>query len=662
MGSAIAHHTALIAATVEGRIKESLRPVDLTVAQSWARSINAYRLDPGRTSEPRILSQGSLRPYRDRVEPLLHLARSSLLALHRQVRDAGYVVLMTDAGGITVDYLGDPDRDGELRRAGLYLGSLWSEPEEGTCGVGTCIVEKKTVTIHKAEHFRAPNITLTCTAAPVLAPDGELLAVIDVSSLSSPDDKRAQTLVRHFVSRAALLIENSNFCRSFPDHLLIKISNDKELAEILPDGLLAIDTHGRVVAANRWATSTLRVQAGGNLEQTLGLDLEQVLRRHHEASGHAFEIPALCGDLQLHATIRSPRLVQAVIRPKAGAAVSTSCRNTPPEHPDLAALAGSDREMQSNVHLARRIMDRDIPLLLLGETGTGKEAFARAFHLESTRRAGPFVALNCAAIPGSLIESELFGYKDGAFTGARSKGMRGKILQASGGTLFLDEIGDMPLGLQTRLLRVLAEREVLPLGGEAPVPVDVQVVSATLRNPLELVAEGRFREDLYYRLAGATIKLPAVRGRTDRRDLILSLFADECGRRGENPSLHPHALAVLAAYEWPGNIREMQSIIRLALAIRDGGTVLPQHLPPHVSAGTARSHPAAPAEALSGPSSVQPPPGLGPIQRAEHQTVVEVLRRNRWEVTGSARELGICRATLYRKMKRLNIIPPNAQP
>ncbi|HXH04502.1 MAG TPA: sigma 54-interacting transcriptional regulator, partial [Candidatus Competibacteraceae bacterium] len=306
----------------------------------------------------------------------------------------------------------------------------------------------------------------------------------------------------------------------------------------------------------------------------------------------------------------------------------------------LPTWAGADPQAQRLAERAVRLLERRVPILLQGETGAGKERFAQALHRAGPRADKPFVALNCAAIPESLIESELFGYREGAFTGARAKGMKGRIVQAHGGTLFLDEIGDMPLALQSRLLRVLSEYEVLPLGAEAPIPVDVQVICASHRDLRAQVAAGEFREDLYYRLAGATLRLPALRERADLPDLIQAVLV-EISAGEAAPLLDPTALSALRRHPWPGNLRELHNALRYAVAICDGNTIQLHDLPEEIAA--AAGHPATTAAA----------------DEEERQRIVAALRRHHWQVLASARELGIARATLYRRMQRLGIVPPN---
>jgi transcriptional regulator of acetoin/glycerol metabolism len=334
----------------------------------------------------------------------------------------------------------------------------------------------------------------------------------------------------------------------------------------------------------------------------------------------------------------------------------------------LEELAGEDPQMLRNIRCAHRIADTNVSVLIQGPTGSGKEAFAHAIHLASRRAGRPFVAVNCAAIPETLIESELFGYKPGAFTGARREGLRGRIVQSSGGTLFLDEIGDMPLALQSRLLRVLEEREVVPLGSESAIAVDLHVLAASHRNLREMIARGAFREDLYYRLNGITLELPALRERTDKERLIQHALAAETGN-GRPAAIERDALQRLLAYSWPGNVRELRNVIRTALAICDGGVVRALDLPREIRDGEApgdeRTDAATGQLQVSVASSAAPPDvAAGPpgapynrLQAAERAALLRAIEELHGNMSRVAAELGVSRNTLYRKIKRHGIAP-----
>ena len=315
----------------------------------------------------------------------------------------------------------------------------------------------------------------------------------------------------------------------------------------------------------------------------------------------------------------------------------------------LEDLAGEDPQMLRNVRSAYRIADSGVSVLIQGPTGSGKEAFAHAMHLVSRRAERPFVAVNCAAIPETLIESELFGYKSGAFTGARKEGMRGKILQSAGGTLFLDEIGDMPLTLQTRLLRVLEEQEIMPLGSETAIKVDLHVLAASHRNLREMIANGTFREDLYYRLNGITLELPALRDRADKERVIHHALAAETGN-GRPAAIEMDALQRLVAYPWPGNVRELRNVIRTALAICEGGVVRRIDLPREIREADSNSS-AGSMPALM-PGTLESSSPVNPLKAAERAALVRVIAECHGNMTRVAAQLGMSRNTLYRRMKR----------
>jgi transcriptional regulator with PAS, ATPase and Fis domain len=303
-----------------------------------------------------------------------------------------------------------------------------------------------------------------------------------------------------------------------------------------------------------------------------------------------------------------------------------------------------DVRIAAAIGKVRKVSGRDIPILISGETGTGKDWFAQAIHREAPHADSPFVAVNCASIPETLIESELFGYEDGAFTGARKNGSIGKIVQASGGTLFLDEIGDMPLPLQARLLRVLQDRVVTPLGSTRSIPVQLSLVCATNRNLRDLIAQGSFREDLYYRLNGLTIKLPPLRERSDLDALLKKMLATESG--GAPCRLSAEAMQLIRQAAWPGNLRQLANLLRTAIAMTDDDReIRPEHLPDdfleEASAGDV-------AMTIAGPE--KPAADVPSLGRLEVSQIRRTLVANRGNVSATARQLGISRNTIYRRL------------
>jgi transcriptional regulator of acetoin/glycerol metabolism len=306
--------------------------------------------------------------------------------------------------------------------------------------------------------------------------------------------------------------------------------------------------------------------------------------------------------------------------------------------------------MATNISSAKRVMERNVPIVLCGETGTGKELFAKAIHLSGSRARKPFVAINCASIPESLIESELFGYKAGAFTGASKDGACGKIFQANGGTLFLDEIGDMPIALQARLLRVLEEREVLALGASTPVKLDIRLISATHCDLKKKIEQHEFREDLYYRLQGLTVSLPPLRERDDRIGLIKHLLARECDD-GATVSIDADLLDFFDHHRWPGNIRQLCHLLRTMIALREFDVLTIDDLPPDYAIEPR-------AALLDAADNV----ARNPLENAEREALIHELEHHGWNISTLAKQLKMSRNTLYRKMRRLDISDPEKTP
>jgi transcriptional regulator of acetoin/glycerol metabolism len=638
----------------EGRIPPSESARDLVIRESWARCVHQHRLDPARMCEPLILPSHQLREHQQRIEDLLHIARHGLETLYQQVAGMGYCLLLTDARGVTVDFIGDMVLDASLRRAGLYLGADWSEERAGTCGVGTAIATGEALTVHLDDHFDATHIPLTCTTSPLFDPQGRLTAVLDISALSSPQNKDSQHLALQLVKMYAGLIENANFLQRYRRDWILRLNESPEFVDVNPRYLLALDAAGRVIGHNRAAQRLLEAEA--RAVPVLGQTFERLFDARLDELGRF--VPFQSSDQRALTVAGSGRLLFMQATPPAPASSAKEQQAAQAGRPlpaPLVALSGGDPALDRQIERAARLVNASVGILLTGETGSGKEFFAKALHESSGRRGRHFVAVNCAAIPESLIESELFGHLPGSFTGAGTKGKRGLVQEADGGTLFLDEIGDMPRDMQARLLRVLAEREVLPIGATRPVPVNLLVIAATNRDLQALVRQGAFRDDLYYRLNGAQISLPPLRERRDMDWVIQRLL--DAGARADGqavtPQLSAAARARLRAHHWPGNLRELRNVLDFARAVCSGSCIDLEDLPDNLMGSAA----AAPAP-VNRPASVWQSVGEHP---PEAVLLLQYLRAAQWNVTAVARQLGLSRMTLYRRMHRFGIVSPNQQ-
>ncbi len=650
MSRAALEHVATVEAAVAGQTGKALSPEE-PILLSWRRCLRSYGLKPSKSRDFAVYETGQLREIQDRFGSLCNVARTEMQNLYEQISGSGYALMLTDARGVIVDTLVDPGLTREFQEAGLWLGALWNEEHQGTNGIGTCLVEHRPVTIHKTDHFLGYNTGLTCTGAPVWDTDGTLLAVLDASSVNSRDTRAIQTHTLALVSMSAEIISKCRFLSEYSQSFILRFHSRGEFVGLLHEGLMAVGADGVITACNASALRQLgyadrQALIGHRICEAFDLDIDRMDELAYRDAG------TICAIREVRHGRRFLCTVQAPMRQRHRSGPSP---NTVRKHPELrldSSLAGGDTLMQHNVQRAERVIDRGIPVLLTGATGTGKEAFARAMHQASARAHKPFVAINCASIPESLIESELFGYARGTFTGAAKEGKRGRIAQADGGTLFLDEIGDMPLELQTRLLRVLEEHEVVPLGGEEPVSVDLCVISATHRNIAAMVEAEEFREDLYYRLNGLTLTLPMLRDRDDRAQLIRSVLDEEQGQ--EHLHLDEQAFCRLMEYAWPGNIRQLRNVLRTAAALCNPPVIQLDDLPPELRdfrPGTAEHNEAASSEEMS---DIQ----LTPLEQAERATLIKQLECHGRNVTRTATALDMSRNTLYRKMHKYGICPP----
>lgn len=638
-----------------GELPEGM--IDPLILRSWERcrryGLTEHYAQPGVESLDRV----ALKTEQHRNRYLLQQIRPIMEHVYEQIRDSGSMVILADANGLLLDTVGDPDFVDRADRVALAPGASWDENQRGTNAIGTALSEERPVEVLGAEHFLEHNGFLTCCASPIFGPDGALIGVLDISG-----DYRATQ--RHTLGLARLstaLAEKRLFESAHASEIIVCFHPRPDYLGSPKEGLIAVTPDGQIRAINYNGLEILgirRVDAVGRdffmvFEQNLGT----LIDRHRLQGQTHYTIKV--GGLNLNLTLRGqlPKVGKgghildsasgAPHRPVRPAAAPPA----PPSALTLDALKTGDARLQLAIDRARRILGRDIPIMIQGESGAGKEMFAKAFHNSGPRANGPFVALNCASIPESLIESELFGYQGGAFTGARKEGAAGKIQQAHGGTLFLDEIGDMPLNMQARLLRVLQERAVTPLGSTREIQVDISLVCATHRKLREEVALGRFREDLYYRLNGLGVTLPPLRERSDIRALVNKLAAEECRER--NPvRFTDGAMRVIEGYAWPGNIRQLFNVIRVTIALLDDDEdcIHESHLPEDLfEAPMADTRHGGETQWAAAPLENQ----MGSLEEISRQLAQRALDQANGNVSAAARQLGISRNTLYRKLGRL---------
>jgi len=612
----------------------------------------AFGLCPGAEPDFSPLPQSDMTLLLERNRMLHMHAVPAMETLYQQIVNTHNMVILTDAHGVIVHSLGDDDFLEKADRVALKPGVAWSEQSKGTNAIGTAITEKTPTLVHADQHFLTANHFLTCSAAPITDYQGNVVGVLDVSGDQRSFHKHTMALVR----MSALMIENQLFSATFEESITIHFHARAEFIGTLMEGIASFTPGGRFLSANRTGLFQLGLSFSALQSHTFsslfGLPVSALYDHYRTAA------PGLL-NLCMHSGVRV--YGRAQLRLANGSHALTNHQESgagpvPPPAPAAQAprrLSGlrylntGDPQLELVIEKVNKVLGRDIPILIMGETGTGKELLAQAIHNDSPRAMSPFVAVNCASIPETLIESELFGYEDGAFTGARKKGAIGKILQANGGTLFLDEIGDMPFGLQARLLRVLQERMVTPLGSGKSIPVNVELICATNHNLRERIAKGLFREDLYYRLNGLVVKLPPLRERTDLETVVKKILVTESN--GGRYTMSNEVLRLFHQHKWPGNFRQLTNLLRTAIIMAgDEHEIGMRQMPDDFldDIDTAQ----APHATMSTDKMIATGANL---EEMEHSVILKSLEAHGGNVSATARALGVSRNTIYRKMPHL---------
>ncbi len=659
------HPTALggsspVAAAWEKLISGNGMPADAVrqmVEESWRRCLSSG-VDPGQHAAPVTITEDALLVLKHHHDDLIQAARPVMAQGREFLADSRTVMVLTDPDGVILWVEGDPaarERSQDIR---LVPGATWSESVSGTNAIGTALAAGQPVQITAAEHFCAGVKLWTCSAAVIRDPDdNRILGVLDISGLSASHNTHCLALAVAGASRIETRLAARHMERR-ARLLDLTLTRNRQWAS---QGMVIFDHRGRMVRANENAEGYLNglglnvgtcqdltLPTGGDMPETLALPawlnsdwLEPVMDRE-ERLGTVLAIP--------------------VTRPaRAGPVFADPLAETTTTDP-FSAIIGTSAALTAVKKKARRLAGLPVPVLLLGPTGAGKEVFARALHAAGPNAGGPFVPINCGAMSRDLLASELFGYGDGAFTGARRGGMAGKFEAADGGTLFLDEIGEMPLDLQAHFLRVLEEGAVYRLGEHKPRTVRVRVVAAANRDVRAEVAAGAFRMDLFYRLAVTVLQLPPLSDRLDDIPSLVRHFVDQTQRAYGLGPKRPSAdlITALRAYTWPGNVRELRNVIEGLVLLAEGDVLTRDDLPPEVARPVPRpsSIMAPPSETDHPRGSQDRPPGARAVVSladCERETVVDAIAQEGGNLTRAASRLRIAKSTLYEKMKRHGI-------
>lgn len=618
---------------------------------SWARCLQDYKLDPSR---PQLIDLSS-REMRDEQEVFdadIALATGEIESTLMMIEGGGYSAHIANRNGVIISERRSKD-------AGFYcstdrIGAVWSEEVGGTNGIGTALKNLAPTAVYLSDHFYADLTGQACASAPFFGPYGEVMGVVNLSTYNPGVPQLAHRVVFGVAQITADRLETTYFRNTFRKCYTLSVNVEQRSSVIF-----AIDSDFRIIGATRNARSLFKIDDSAIGTRTLWAIFEKI-------KGNP-TLDYLCDSLRELRPLGSGKIVDVSLRRPLSVAPSVSAPATGPSRSSkprigkklttLAECAGDDPKMKRNIDVLRKVFGSGLHVLLLGETGVGKDTLTRALHYESERAAGPFIAFNCSAVPETLIDSELFGYSGGAFTGASKDGNLGRIVEADKGTLFLDEIGDMPLQLQTRLLRFLETQEVMPLGSGKTRHVDVQVVAATHQDLHMKVSVGTFRQDLFYRLAGTIVTLPSLRQREDLSTIINNLMKQVADDR--DISISGKAMKQLLAHSWPGNIRELRNVLTRAAKLASDDVIQPDDLMlapvvaptayPAMAAGRENGAGKAAAPASSSGTGIVRRPGGS---QTERQTLIDAIDAHGTDAAACIQSLGISRATFYRRLKQ----------
>lgn len=629
------------------------------ITASWERC-RALGVDPEGGISTVILPPDELEKRRTASSRLLRVAEPLMSSLYEVVAGSGHVIVLVDSDGYVLSATGDPSVLESARAVNFVPGVRWTERLVGTTAIGIALASGRPAQVAGEEHFCRAHRAWTCSAAPIRDPAGSVLGALNVSGLGTRPHRHTLGMV----VATARAIENQLGVEKALADLALASKYQAAIVEHISDGLLTVDAEGRVTYMN---------SAGGRI---LGVDHKAVVGQHvsdivdfrpvilnviKTGEGYIdreFVVNSKRGALHFiksavpirdeHGRLtgvvdvfREIRRVRRLVHYMVGAFANFTFDD----------IIGDAPAMREAKRLAETAAKTSSNVLILGESGTGKEMFAQAIHNASAVKDGPFVAINCAAIPRELVESELFGYEKGAFTGARASGHPGKFELASGGTILLDEIGEMSLDVQAKLLRVLQERRITRVGGDVVLPVDARVVAASNRDLAHDVAEGNFRQDLYYRLNVFTITVPPLRERKSDIPILVRHFLEKVGRKlgKESVKVTPQAMNILVGHDWPGNVRELENVVERTLAVISGDTLDVEHLP-----GYLRERHGAPQGAPD-QASATAALEVWSLAEAERRAVEAALAAYGGNVSRAAKALGISRNTLYCKMRKFGI-------
>lgn len=645
----------------------SVISVSADIAESWQRCYD-YGVNPYDGTCYRFLTKEEIDYCLDKNKDFIDIARPFMRRLYEFVKGSGFIVMLTDERGYIIESFGDECTLHMAATLNFITGASWVEEEVGTNAIGTALVLKKPIQTSGAEHYCQKHHGWTCSASPIFDKKGQLMGILD---LSGPvDGAHMHTL--GMVVAAVEAIMDQMWINEKNRQLIMANNKMTDVFQNISDGVIVINDHSVIVQINPVAEKIIGKPAqelvGDSIQNVLGRGVpavEKALKRKEGYNDREVILDTVNGRLHCLSSgmpiiddegnvtdvvilLRPIEKIQKLVNRFSGAQATFHFRD----------IIGNSPQMKETVRIAALAASGNSSILLEGESGTGKEMFAQAIHNRSVRRQGPFVAVNCGAIPRELIASELFGYAEGAFTGAKRGGRPGKLELAAGGTLFLDEIGEMPLEQQVALLRVLQDKKISRIGDNKVIPVDFRVICATNKILFEQVEKGDFRQDLYYRLNVVAISVPPLREHREDIPLLFEHFIEHISREwgSEIIRVDPLVMKYLLKYRWPGNVRELQNVVERLASIAEDGQICLENLPATIYKKNEKVLSQEPT------STVQEVKVYSEREKrkqfvAEHECneILSLLARHGGNISEVAREMEVSRNTIYRKMKLYNI-------
>jgi len=617
------------------------------ILDSWRRCLE-LNISPFQKEAPLVLWGDELDAYRQNYREIISIALPVMDNMYRFVAEGGFIVILADPSGVLLEVLGDDDIRQQVEKGHFMPGAAWSEEAAGTNAIGTSLKLNQPLQIAGYEHFCISSHQWICSSAVIHGPDGEQAGVVDITGPNGKAHSHTLGMVVTAANAIEALLKLNRTMRS------LELSNayKNTIIECISQGLLAIDTAGYITHVNKAGAEMF----GLDVDRTLNRKYQEVLGRNAVPIAKIINGAKYLTDEEITLEMGSQKQSYLVTsRPIKGA---TDWRGAVLSFNEMARarklvqfmsgseakftfadLIGQDERFLESVKMAQTVADSTSSVLLLGESGTGKDIFAQAIHNASSRKKGPFIVINCGAIPRELMASELFGYTEGAFTGARRGGRPGKFEFANGGTIFLDEIGEMPLELQVILLRAIENRVITRVGGNDGIPIDVRIIAATNRNIEQEVIRGGFRLDLFYRLNVLTIKMIPLRERKGDIPLLIERFLKQLSiKLNKNQISFPdeETIGILKSHNWPGNVRELQNLLERAVNIGEDFIASLRSL---LSASSDRTD-------LGNHSQVD---------SYELELLKNLLAKHNRNITRVAAELGVARTTVYRKMGKYGL-------